>query len=638
MKDSANSRRSRSVNTLLVRLSALLGVIALVAVLVIVYGPIALASAERLLMWAASEADVGVVEIEPGDRYAEVVFDASFPSPPVVSLTPEQAFTSAFGVTEVDARGFRVELAEPAETSVAFSWAAVWHRGFELEDLEIRGLPEALAAQTDEGELEVRIEAYDADRPAALLVPASSLQRLDNEDGINAAAETALDAARRWFNAAFACDRLDEIRYRVYARAQRCPAWGHGPKKTFWSGIDRGDWSIAGTERGLEIVRRDMLDAVPHIDASDVAEQWAELIGNADAVDLFQHNHQVLDFVDAVTADGILDHRTRLTIIHFDAHSDLHTYPDPTRYVNRDDISDFMNRLLMEGRVEEVWWVAPDWTRSAEYAADYWEAGLPETHESYVKGPRSLDVFIDRQENLLYFGAPPPAAEDLERAVFHKVTLDELPSFEGRSDVYLEIDGDYFSNTGFDTHRQGRLNPTHAAMLADFARVADALAARNVIPRIVSWCLSPSYTAPEDEIDQERFFLDVMRRADVADYLLSYSRSEAFGRRPGAVTRRRSGELGRFLIELRRADLERADGDRKVRLQGEELDDALRLSREHLGLERAAARRLLRRVDRFDGRLDGTVNLVGVEYYAAVDDLAALLPSEAVPRDDAPSF
>ena len=48
------------------------------------------------------------------------------------------------------------------------------------------------------------------------------------------------------------------------------------------------------------------------------------------------------------------------------------------------------------------------------------------------------------------------------------------------------------------------------------------------------------------------------------------------------------------------------------------------LAKQRLGLDAARGRRLLRRLDRFDGRLDGVIDLVDVEYYAGIDDLERL--------------
>jgi hypothetical protein len=234
-------------------------------------------------------------------------------------------------------------------------------------------------------------------------------------------------------------------------------------------------------------------------------------------------------------------------------------------------------------------------------------------------------VFVDRANRLLYFGTRPSDPTDLERVVVHKVLLRDLPDFSARTNVYLEIDGDYFSNTGFDTYIRGRVNPTRAELLGNFAAVAKILAARGVRPLIASWCLSPSYTAPEDELDEERFFLGVLDAVQAEDYLLGYRHLEESGLSARAGTRRRDMPLGKYLLALAAADLARPDGDRRIELRGDELDSALRLAAERLGLDAARGRMLLRRLDRFDGRLDGVIDLVDAEYYSAIDDPERLI-------------
>ena len=82
--------------------------------------------------------------------------------------------------------------------------------------MEDRGLPGTLTAETANGRSFVpHIEAYQDDRPAALLIPADQLKDLgaDDED----IASATLEAARRSFNEAFNCGWLDK-----FAQASAC--------------------------------------------------------------------------------------------------------------------------------------------------------------------------------------------------------------------------------------------------------------------------------------------------------------------------------------------------------------------------------------------------------------------------------
>jgi hypothetical protein len=602
---------------------SLIAVVAAGVALAFVFGPLAAASARRMLVWAVSDADVGFVVVEPGDRYAQVEFPAPFPSAPIVTLTPENvAGATSFAPVRIDRYGFRLELAEPAATTLSFSWTAAWNVGFEVEDAVESGLPQRLTAAMGSTAFEARVEAYRGEQPAVLWVSNASLAELSAADDDVAAAAVA--AARRMFDDTFTCSWLDELRWLMYARVAPCPAWGSAAERSARQWDDRGEWSTLRTGRGLEIALGDE-PAVQPVAIETVAATWAELLRGSVAVDLMQHNNQVLDFVDALTDDQVLDSTARLTIIHFDTHSDLHAYPDPTVNTDREDISDFMNRLATDGRIAEVYWVLPEWTRNAEYREHYWELGLPDEPASYVEGPQVLDIHADRTQRLLYFGAAPAAASNIASVRFHKVLLDELPDFTGRSDVYLEIDGDYFSNSGFDTVLQGHTNPTRNDMLVNFATVAEALKTRGVRPLIASWCLSPSYTALEDELDQERFFLEVLRAAPQDDYLLGYRHLEATGAPPRARTLRRNTPIGHVLLDLRTQELTQPDGDRRIELAGDELEAALQLTARRLGVDAGRSRILLQRLDRFDGRLDGAVDLVDVEYYAAIDDADRLV-------------
>jgi hypothetical protein len=603
-------------------LSLIAVALALIA-LGVVFGPIGAAGAQRLLIWAMTDSDGGDVSIEPGDRYAEVRFGVPFSSPPAVTLVPGIVLgTTSFAVPRVEGNGFRVELSEPAASTTWFSWAAVWNVAARLDYDQERGLPARLPATVDARAFEVRLESYRDDRPTAMLVPATTLAELAADDETVAAA--AITAAQRWYNDSFTCSWLDKLRFRLNARVLPCPALGPGRSRPAWRSDASDGWTAKRSVRGLEIAAAGIASPDPQVER-DTKQAWADLLRGATAVDLIRHNNQVLDFVDALTVDGKLGASARLTVIHFDTHSDMHVYPDPTVNTDREDISDFINRLLTDGRVAEVYWVLPDWTEGPAYRDTFWQAPLPAKADSYAEGPRDLEVFVDRANRLLYFGTRPGDAAELERVVVHKVLLRDLPDFRTRRDVYLEIDGDYFSNTGFDTPRRGRVNPTRAELFGNFSSVAKTLAARGVRPLIASWCLSPNYTAPEDEIDEERFFLGVLDAMPADDYLLGYRHLEESGLSARAGTRRRDTPLGKYLLALAAADLARPDGDRRIELTGDELDGALRLAAERLGLDAARGRVLLRRLDRFDGRLDGVIDLADAEYYSAIDDPERLI-------------
>ena len=367
----------------------------------------------------------------------------------------------------------------------------------------------------------------------------------------------------------------------------------------------------------------------------DTVKQWAELMHETEANDLFPHNNQVLDFLDALIADRKLAAGDKLTIIHFDTHSDLWTFPDPSAYALNQDISDFLDTAVLKGVVEEIYWVLPDLTRERRYAKTFWSEKLPHEAGPYAEGPRTLKIFVDSNADALYFGSPPQAAPDLPMVRYHKVLLSELPDFTSRDNIFLEIDGDYFSNTGFDTNLQGRINPDRGQMLEAFATTATTLTRLGVKPRFTSWCLSPNFTAPEDELDQEFFFLSVLDRLQAKDYLSGYAHSVADGRFPWAHDARRQSALELYLLELEFQDFVQSNGDRQIDLhsEGSELGLAQQLAARRLGLVADQVPILLRRLDRFDGMTDGRIKLRDLEYFSAVSDVNQLLPGPPASRN-----
>jgi hypothetical protein len=600
--------------------------------LTVIYGPLAIQAAGRALNWSLSESQTDFAYIKIGDRIADVQFTESFPSPPIVNVTAQSMLGSlSFAVVQTDARGFRLELSEPAPREIEFAWDATWDIWAEVDDMEDRGLPGTLTASTADGKsFEPHVEAYQDDRPTALLIPADQLKDLgaDDED----IADAALEAARRSFNDTFSCSWLDKLRRHLHARALECPAWGQAARHDKWASIDLKLWSVDRVPRGLEIVLKNGVKTP--VQWEDTVKQWAELMRGSEANDLFPHNNQVLDFLDALIADRKLAAGEKLTIIHFDTHSDLWVYPDPSAYALNQDLSDFLDTVVLKGIATEIYWVLPDWTREDRYAKTFWAEKMPNEAGPYAEGPQTLKIFVDRNADALYFGSPPRTAPDLPMVRYHKVLLSELPDFTGRDNIYLEIDGDYFSNTGFDTNLQGRTNPDRGQMVATFATAATTLARLGVKPRFTSWSSSPNYTAPEDELDQEFFFLSVLDRLQAKDYLSGYAHSRSDGNFPRAHNVRRQSALELFLLELELQDFVQSNGDREIDLdsEGSELGFAQQLAARRLGLAADQVPILLRRLDRFDGLTDGRIKFRDLEYFSAVSDVNALLPAAPISK------
>jgi hypothetical protein len=206
------------------------------------------------------------------------------------------------------------------------------------------------------------------------------------------------------------------------------------------------------------------------------------------------------------------------------------------------------------------------------------------------------------------------------------VLASELPDFAGIDNVYLEVDGDFFSNTGYDTELRGGAHPDRGEQLAAIDAAAAALRRANVVPKFVSWCLSPQYTALEDELDQELFFVSVLDRLGADDFLIGYAHADPSGRVAGARSTRRESALDRYLLELRYRNHLELDGDRTIDL-GKPAERALaeQLAAQRLELDAVQIRALLNGLDRFDGVLDGAIQLEDVEYFAAFDDPNLLL-------------
>jgi len=76
---------------------------------------------------------VGEVTVPAGETQVNVVFDQDYSQVPHVLLTPQGILPVAYGITGRVVSGFRVEIAEPLDEDIVFSWMAV----AEKDDSEI---------------------------------------------------------------------------------------------------------------------------------------------------------------------------------------------------------------------------------------------------------------------------------------------------------------------------------------------------------------------------------------------------------------------------------------------------------------------------------------------------------------------
>ena len=206
------------------------------------------------------------------------------------------------------------------------------------------------------------------------------------------------------------------------------------------------------------------------------------------------------------------------TLLHFDTHGDMRFSVDipPTWCYNSPQASlmekarcldDYVNDALSvsswiapyayEGRLNRVYWVVPDFAPDSGTMSPHFGR---HTYYSYR--------IISEEGTLLYLGPYKPEealsiirkeseghlkarlAGKVESLEVHILKLDDLPAIEG--DIFLDIDLDYFSSTGY---RDSGIR--HIATVKEYSQTIDVLTntlrKKNIHPVIMTMAYSPAY-------------------------------------------------------------------------------------------------------------------------------------------------
>jgi|GEM_PF-6869673 len=587
-----------------------------------------------LVRAGASTQQGGHARVAVGDRHVDVQFKEPFPTAPIVQLTARTATRSTAIVRNVSARRFRIELSGRADADIDFAWSASWERQRWSEFDDGEAPPVDLAEfHFDDHAIRVDTTGKSLYLPTEFWIDADQLP--DGALDVDDLKRALLDAARTAHNAELDCSLVESIRAKLRLRARACPPRPIYDELPSWSAANPDDWRVEEHSDGLRIVRGD--HAVSASDDDAIRNSLAQLMSSAYAFDVMPHNNQVIDFLDALIEDGRLSEAQALTIIHFDSHSDLNAYRDPRTFRPREHIGDFLNTLIDRGLVKDIYWVMPDWTDEPPFRSLFADTTVEPLQGNlyaarhYDRGPRQLDLFVDTSTGQTYVEAAPMHVDPslLRQVRFFKLRLDELPDFSSVDDVYLELDADYFSNTGYHTAAFGSDNPSRDDLRSLLHRVVGKLTDVGVVPMLGSICLSPRYTARDDLPYLQRMFIEAANVAGLNDYLVGYRHLTISGSSEFAHNVRRTDPLANLALDLALLDATAFLADQKIWIAdgGDEFTEALSLVQARLGVNRRTAESTLIRMDRFDGRLDGSLDLVDFEYYLATEDAGWVLPS-----------
>jgi hypothetical protein len=236
----------------------------------------------------------------------------------------------------------------------------------------------------------------------------------------------------------------------------------------------------------------------------------AELPPKPKAIDFCIHHNQALDAIDKAQNEGLIEKGA--TLVHVDTHSDIQLNKSFSGA-----IAGYVNRLPADGSVNEIYWVVPD--------------NLP------IRKNQSNDPFVGSYSGALALNSKPPysttlfvAKDGLASTTRDDFTKDEkirsiplhicrardLPDFAKKSNIILDIDADYFSNSGHDTASSYTHNPSTSELARDLESFGRYLRKSNLTPKLTILAKSPAYLPDEDYETIAKYF---SHNGTLPDYL-----------------------------------------------------------------------------------------------------------------------
>lgn len=256
--------------------------------------------------------------------------------------------------------------------------------------------------------------------------------------------------------------------------------------------------------------------------------------------DLLRDHNQTLDAYRELVAHGQLAGTPRV-LVHFDYHADLYRN-NQHRQNGFEGIGNYINALVSDGAVNEIWWIVPDATETPAQSKFFWEAWHSYSDWQFRDGPADQSICVNRNGDLA-FGAENMTCSG-RKVPFHKRTLRMLEGtvkhtayevlvpegwFADR-DVLLDFDADFFDYNGIYANRGYGSEPrlyqlvyTPERLNHEFGRVLKALNRVALKPVLTACAMSPEYTnAHAMQIEVFFRYLGIYSRTGT-DYIVRYA-------------------------------------------------------------------------------------------------------------------
>jgi len=276
-----------------------------------------------------------------------------------------------------------------------------------------------------------------------------------------------------------------------------------------------------------------------------------DVTANTKIIDANQDHNQALDVAEFAQSQGIEPPKI---IINFDTHSDI-TLNDNIIPPQKARIDNWLDEYIAKfPQVEHLYWVMPREEDSNLYLRMFFGENkikdLPYIAMFYgnsIKNDMRLHFLFNplrkksyTQEFLInpktgnlneYVPDPPPINSYLfdPKIKYKKIkittcTEDTLPDFKGK-EVFLSIDADYISNSGFDTYGKFTNDKTPPQIDQALYSMIKTLKDKNIRPSVIDLTLSPQYLPQDDHQQLIEFFKTMLKISGKKDALQKYTRS-----------------------------------------------------------------------------------------------------------------
>lgn len=269
---------------------------------------------------------------------------------------------------------------------------------------------------------------------------------------------------------------------------------------------------------------------------------------NTKVIDANIDHNQALDVYEYANKQGV---KSPDILVNFDTHSDIYLNK---KVINKNGarIEDWINEYIAKNpNVHTVYWVMPkeaalDKTMQKTFrtqidteiidgfpliGVSFKPASIAETlipltikafERDYLINPTSgvLNEYYEENElNDLLFD------KNIKYKKVKIITCTEnsLPDFKG-ADVFVSIDADYLSNSGYDTFEDFENNKDKKGIYKAYKSMFKTIRTKNMNPTIISMTISPQYLPKDDHNQVIDLFEKVFIIKKQKDVINSYTR------------------------------------------------------------------------------------------------------------------